>query len=50
MGTGEIEEESNRTFGDISDIILVVLAATVPSHVIHSERLVGAQHDNLDGA
>lgn len=41
--------ESHHTFGDISDVILVVLAATVPGHVIHGERLVGTQHDHFNG-
>lgn len=48
----ELEEgqvESHHTFGDISDVIFVVLGATVPGHVIHGERLVGAQHDHLNG-
>lgn len=46
----EVQVESHHTFGDISDVILVVLAATVPGHVIHGERLVGSQHDHLNGA
>lgn len=45
----EVQVESHHTFGDISDVILVVLAATVPGHVIHGERLVGTQHDHFNG-
>lgn len=45
----KVEAESRHTFGHISNIILVVLAAAVPGHVIHSEGLVGAQHDHFDG-
>lgn len=44
-----VEAEPRRTFGHITDTVLVVVAATGPGHIVHGEGLVGAQHDDLDG-
>lgn len=44
-----MEAEPRRTFGHITDAVLIVLMATGPGHVVHGERLVGAQHDDLNG-
>lgn len=46
---GQEEAEPSRTFGYITDLVLVVRAATGPGHVVHGERLVGTQHDDLNG-
>lgn len=42
------EAEPKRTFGHVTDTVLVVLAATGPGHVVHGEGLVGAQHDDFN--